>query len=61
MQAMATVKRSTDSKRGTTGDNYPTHSRPVVGQSLVSVPGNREIPFAGSRKKIETLESRLHP
>jgi len=49
-------KRSTDSKRGATGDNYPTHNRPIVGRSLVCILGSREIPFLGSRKKIETLE-----
>ena len=50
-------KLSTDSKHSkcrATGDNYPAHNKPVVGQSLVSILGSREIPFPGSRKKIET-------
>jgi len=44
-------KRSTDSKSGVTGDNYPAHNRPIVGQSLVLILGSREIPFPGSRKR----------
>ena len=32
---------------------------PIVGQSLVSILGSREIPFPGSRKKIETPDSRV--
>ena len=51
-------KPSTDSKHGATDDNYPGHNRPIVRQSLVSILGSREIPFPGSRKKIETLDSR---
>jgi len=46
-------KQLTDSKRGVTGDN-PTHNRPIVGRSIFSILGNREIPFLGSRKKIDT-------
>jgi len=45
-------KRSTDSKHGETGDNYPAHNRPIVGWLLVSILGSREIPFPGSRKKM---------
>ena len=48
-------KRSIDSKRGVTGDNYPAHNRSIVGQSLVSILRSREIPFPGSRKKIELV------
>jgi len=29
---------------------------PIVGRSLVSILGSREIPFPGSRKKIETQD-----
>ena len=52
-------KRSTDSRRGATGDDYPAHNRPIVGRSLVLILGSREIPFSGSRKKIETRDSRV--
>ena len=45
-------KRLIDSKHRATGDNY--HNRPIVGRSLVSILGSREIPFPRSRKKIET-------
>ena len=51
-------KRLTDSKCGATGDNYPAHNGPIVRRSLVSILASREISFPGSRKKIETLESR---
>jgi len=54
-------KWSTDSKHGVTGDSYPAHNRPIVGRllSLVSILGSQEIPFLGSRKKIETRDSRV--
>jgi len=53
-----TNKRSIDGRHTATSGNYPAQSRPVVRRSLVSILGSREIPFPGSRKKIETLESR---
>jgi len=44
--------------RSSTGPGMPSAGdhRPTVGRSLVSILGSREIPFPGSRKKIETLE-----
>jgi len=32
---------------------------PIVGRSLVSILGSREIPLSGSRKKIETRDIRV--
>ena len=54
-------KWSTDrpSKCRATGGNYPADNRPIVGQSLVSILGSGDIPFLGSRKKIETGDSRV--
>ena len=47
-------KQSTDSMHGATGDSYPAHSRPIVRQSLVLILLSREIPYPGSRKKLES-------
>jgi len=33
-------KRSVDSKREAIGGNYPTHNRPIFGQSLLSILGS---------------------
>ena len=52
-------KRSIDSKHGARGGNYPAHNRPIFGQSLVSILRSREIPFLGSREKIENQDSRV--
>ena len=52
-------KRSTDSKHGATGDNYPAHNKPIFGRPLVSILRSREIPFPGLRKKMETRDSQV--
>jgi len=55
-------KRSIDSKRRATDDNYPAHNRPIVGQLLVLILGSWEIRFLSrdreKRSRLETLESR---
>jgi len=61
MQAMAAGKQTSDrliasAERQVTV--IPLTVGPVVGRSLLSILGSGEIPFPGSRKKIETLESR---
>ena len=48
-------KRSTDSKRWATGDNYPAHSRPVIGRSRQS----RFSEVEKFQEKIETQDSRV--
>jgi len=56
MWAMAMVKQTSDRL---IGGNYSADNRPIVGQSLVSILGSGDIPFLGSRKKIETGDSRV--
>ena len=50
-------KRSIDSKRGVTGDNYPAHNRPIVGAVASLNSQKSRNSFSGIEKKIETLES----
>ena len=47
------------SKHSAAGGNYPAHNRPVFGRSLVSILRSREIPFPGSRKKINNRDSQV--
>jgi len=52
-------KRSADSKRWATGDNYLAHSRPIVKWSCQSRFSKSRNSFPGIKKKMETRDSRV--